>query len=208
MTGLSACPICRSNLERFPDADRIALTSCPDCSTDLTQFLELKANGELYRNLAIEHLARHDYSTANTIVESLSRLVSEDELPLSDIRFRLALANGDLDGARDQLQGVAEPERKVLEQQLATARESHRLAIEQYNYSLTCARDESFQLAQSHIRQAAELAPREARIWVLKLKIDLKVGSYAACYEDLAQLDLLDSRPLEYNRLESLLPPL
>ena len=207
MAGLTACPICRSNLERFPEADRAALKTCPDCGASLGQFKELKLNAEHYRDLALECLSRGETAQARLILDALARLLGGDELPLDALRCRAALAGGDFDAAEALLDRLSGPERDTLAELLNDGRQRLRLSQEQYNHALTCARQSSFREAQFHIARAAALAPGNAAAWLLKLKIDLSAGDLAACYEDLAQLDRLGGRPREFARLESILPP-
>jgi Tfp pilus assembly protein PilF len=200
MAELSACPLCRSVLSQ-------GARQCPDCGADLTPYLELEQLSTSYVDLTRELLSRGELEAARLVINRLPQLTEIEPAESAELQARLALADGDWNVALS----LAETCRPGVSEAIATAvREQQRMQLaarELFNNALTACRRQAFALASRQLSRAVELDPSDPAIWRLKLKADLKCANYQDCYGDLEALDQLAARPLEFQRLEQLLPP-
>jgi hypothetical protein len=141
-------------------------------------------------------------------VRRLPQLVGDLGPEYHSLAARVALAEGATAEAHSHLRHLPGPEREALTSVLEGDSGLLTTAREEYNYALSAAKQKRFEIAARHLQRASELAPGEAGIWQLKLKVDVKLGRWQAAYGDLAQLDRLDARPQWAEGLETLLPPL
>jgi uncharacterized protein HemY len=196
---LEACPVCRTTL--LSQVQR-----CPDCGTDLSPFIERQQLCSQLVSMARQLISQGETQRAERILPQLSQLDAIPPAIVRELHARLALRKGDSASAEQlarQIGGAVETE--LLEQceQLNAAR---RQARELYNSALWQARQGAYPAAAEELASAVLLDPTDPRIWQLKLKLELKARLYSRCYASLAALDRLHARPLEFARLEALLP--
>lgn len=197
---LDACPICRTTL-------REPVQRCPDCGADLQPFIDRTQRVSELIKLARNLLQHGQTREVEQLLPQLSHLDTVSPAVLRELNARLALSRRDSATARslaEQLESGAE--RDELLRQCGQLDASRQQARELYNSALWLARQGSFAAACEELQRAAGLDPHEARIWLLKLKVELKAGLYARCYQSLAALDRLHARPAEFARLDSILP--
>jgi uncharacterized protein HemY len=206
MAQLEACPVCRQALDEQALAQRPPL--CPGCGTDLAPYVELAGRTRHYIALALELLARGDTRTARQVVDGVRRLDAEPGPQFAELTARLALAEGDPQSAQALLPSLPADVRIDIERELGTARLHAERARELYNYALSLARQGAVGPAADKLSLAVQLAPREARIWALKAKVDIRAGRWDSAYRDLSWLDELGARPAQLAGAERLLPPL
>jgi uncharacterized protein HemY len=204
VSALSACPLCRAVLPAEGSAQQ-ALT-CPSCGADLTAFVNLEARAAQYARACRELLSRGETEAARTILQQLPAIAELDPQELAELGCRLALLDGDYTAAATLLRQCSALTAGPLSAELELRHRLHNSAQELYNYALSSALRSEYHLAAEQLLQAAEYAPREPAIWLLKLKADLKCGNYIRCYDDLRALDSLDARPEQYAALEQQLP--
>jgi hypothetical protein len=202
VAGLGACPLCRSTL----DEPAQAVTACPSCGADLRPYIALQERTEHYLRLAQELTGRGEAAVALGILEQLPHLGETDPRRVSELRFRIALAQGELEQAGEILDGM-DGAPLELQAELQTRLHLRHTAQELYNYALGAARQERFEAAADALERAVRHDPGEAALWQLKLKVDLKCERFERCYRDLEALDRMNARPAQYQRLEALLPP-
>jgi hypothetical protein len=197
---LDACPLCRTVL-------RGGEAQCPHCGADLAPYRDAAQRAAGLTATVRELLARGAAGQAAQLLPLLSRTAAVPKETLLELHARLALAQGNPAGAVElarQLGGAAGAE---VEQASAAFAAAGRQARELYNSALAMARSGRYGLAAEQLQRAAGLDPDLAELWRMKLKVDLKARLLARCYTDLAALDRLGARPLEFARLEALLPP-
>jgi len=198
---LDACPLCRTTL-------RGGEQQCPSCGADLAPYLAAAQRTQELVGLARQLLSRGEKARAAALIPRLSQLSNLPPATILELRAGLALAGGDVAQAR-QLAGQLGSEHSAaqrVEQQAAALDEARLQARELYNNALTLARRGSAPAAAEQLLRAVQLDPGEPRLWLLKLKVDLKAHLLGRCYSDLAALDRLGARPPEFARLEALLP--
>lgn len=196
---LDACPVCRSTL-------REQTVRCPDCGTELQPFLDRQHQQAELLKLVRRYLSAGELPKAEHILGQLSHI---NDLPpelLRELNCRLALVKGDVATARSLATQLPE----VLGAELLRSCDAHDAAVRQahelYNSALWRARQGSYSTAVEELALAVQLAPQDPRIWLLKLKVELKARQFKRCYASLAALDRLHARPNELARLEALLP--
>jgi hypothetical protein len=198
---LDACPLCRSTL-------RGGEQQCPSCGADLKPYLGAQARVQELVRLARQLLSQGETDRAASLIPRLSQLASLPPATLLELRGQLALLQGDTAAAvalAGQL-GTEHSAGERLREQSRQLDEQRLRARELYNSALAEARSGRYPAAAAQLATAAELTPADPRIWQLKLKADLKARLFSRCYADLAALDRLGARPLEFARLETLLP--
>jgi len=198
---LDACPLCRTLLTE-------GAKTCPGCGADLSPYYNLEELRTRYLSFARELLSRGELEQARGIFEGITQLISTDDPAWHELATRLALADGDFAVAEELADKCAGQVAKQLHEEINVQRANRIAARELYNYGLTAARSGAFACAAEQLARAVVLEPDDAAIWQLKLKVDLKQQDFTRCYEDLHALDRLTARPVEYHRLEELLPPL
>ena len=204
MSALSACPLCRAVLAA-QDSTAEELV-CPSCGADLTAFVNLEQRAEHYVRTCHDLLSRGQVESARMILQQLPAIAEIDGQELSELSARLALLEGDFAAATAFIQHCTPSVAGHLRTELGLRLSLYQSAQERYNYALSAAQRGEFRLAAEQLQQAAQDAPREAAIWRLKLKADLKCGFYSRCYDDLRVLDSLNARPQEFAAIERQLP--
>jgi tetratricopeptide (TPR) repeat protein len=203
---LDACPVCRQTLDASVLAQSPAL--CPGCGTDLAPFIELTGRAEHYARLGLEWLSRGRVDVAREVARRLKSLHSDPGTGYSELLARLAVIDGDIESAERALIHIEGAAREDIAASLDTARLNVRRARELYNYALSAAREGNHSGAAESLARAVELAPREAALWQLKAKVDLKAGLWTRLYDDLGALDACGVRPAQLTGVERLLPAL
>jgi tetratricopeptide (TPR) repeat protein len=209
--GLSVCPLCRADLDRLggPKYAADGRVTCPSCSGELSEFIDIKQRALALGTLVRELLSRGDAARGRRALEQLAKLASPAEIELAPLWCRLALLEGELEQAQQLADSASDiAERELLRGRIAQLRDSRLRARELYNYALSCARRGASRDAAGHLDAAVKLDPDDPMIWALRLKADLKQQRFNECYRDLAELDRLAARPPEFYLLEQLLPPL
>jgi Tfp pilus assembly protein PilF len=199
MPALEACPLCRTTL-------RTPAEQCPDCGGDLRPFLATQQRIAELTQLARRLLAGGNTAEAQRLIPRLSQLGTVPPEVLRELNARLALANGDTRAARSLAQQLDGEDRAELQRQCDLLDSAQLQARELYNSALWLARQGSFTAAAEELQRAAGADPGQPAIWQLKLKTELKARLYSRCYASLAALDRLRARPVEFARLEALLP--
>jgi hypothetical protein len=198
---LEACPLCRSTL-------RGGEQQCPSCGGDLTPYLAAAARSRELVALAQHWIHTGETARASSLLPRLSQLSSLAPSQIVELRAELALASGDLAlaGSLATQSALAPESAQRLQAAVGAAQERRQTAHELYNAALAAARRGSPAEGAELLSRAVQLEPQEARLWLLKLKVDLKPRLLSRCYADLQALDGLAARPPEFARLEALLP--
>ncbi|MDQ3022989.1 MAG: hypothetical protein M3R04_01195 [bacterium] len=183
-------------------------STCPSCSSDLTVYRNLGSRSEELIGAAREQLARGNSELAHEVVSRLPQLVSDLGPDYHSLAARVAITGGRDAEARSHLAYLPPVEREALAGSLQVVVELTQAAREEYNFALTAARQQRYEIAARHARRAVELEPGDAQMWQLKLKLDVKLGQWQQAYRDLAALDHLAARPEWAAGLEVVLPPL
>lgn len=179
---------------------------CPSCGADLTAFVDLEARAAQYVRTCREMLSRGEAEAARVVLQQLPAIAEPDPSDMAELGCRLALLDGDFENAAVLLAQCAPQAAGQLSSELELRSRLHQAAREQFNYALSAARRAEFSLAAEQLSHAVEYAPREAGIWRLKLKTDLKCGYFNRCYDDLRALDSLNARPEQFAGIEQQLP--
>lgn len=211
MVTLLTCPLCRADLERLAGTgEKVEAEQqvCPSCNAELSPYLGLKSRAEDYCALAQDLLSRGEVAQAQTLIDNLPKVIGESELQLASLKAKLALVKGEVALAHQYAEECDQSERDQLLAALNNLEKNHRACEEQFNYALSAAHAGQYGLASKWLVSASDLAPDNHAVWQLKLKVDLLAKNYLACYQDLRELDRLNSRPPEFIGLEQLLPPL
>jgi hypothetical protein len=197
---LDACPLCRTTLSE-------GAKSCPGCGADLSPWTDIAAVSQSYIGNARELITEGEFEQAGRIISRLSQLSEVEPHVLAGLQCRLALGCQDAQGARALLGGLSSSDRELLEPQLRELEQREAHARELYNQALTSARRGEYARGARQMELCVKQFSSDPALWMLKLKLDLKSGHYMRVYTDLRSLDRLDARPLAWNDLEALLPP-
>jgi tetratricopeptide (TPR) repeat protein len=198
---LDACPICRTNLTGDPP-------ECPSCGSDLNVYRDIASRAVMLIGSAREWLARGRSDLAHEVVRRLPQLASDLGADYHGLAARVAIAEGREQEAAAHLQHLPQQERDAIRPAMEMTAELTTTAREEYNFALTAAKQQRYEVAARHVARATVLEPSDERLWQLKLKLDVKLGAWQAVYKDLAEVDRLGSRPEWANGLERILPPL
>jgi hypothetical protein len=198
---LDACPICRATLTGEP-------ASCPSCGSDLNVYRDIASRAQMLIGSAREWLARGRSDLAHEVVRRLPQLAADLGPEYHSLAARVAIAEGREQEAESHLKHLTADERATLAPALGLITELTTTAREEYNFALTAAQQQRYEVAARHIARATVLEPSDAKLWQLKLKVDVKLGQWQAVYRDLAEVDRLGVRPDWALGLERILPPL
>jgi len=198
---LDACPVCKTTLTGEP-------ATCPNCGSDLSVYRDLGHRAHELIATAREWLARGRSDLAHEVVRRLPQLVSDLGPDYHSLAARVALAEGAVGEARAHLAQLPADEREALASVIDGDNGLLQTAREEYNYALSAARAGRLEVAARHLQRATILAPADAQVLQLKLKVDVKRGDWPAVYAGLATLERLGARPEWADGLEALLPPL
>jgi hypothetical protein len=199
---LDACPLCRTTLHGGEE-------QCPSCGSDLLPYLAAAQRAQDLIGLVRDLLSRGETERAAALLPRLNQLSGLDPALLTELQAQLALARGDSAEAlrlADQLAKARGALAARIRDGAAEQQQARLRAYELYNNALGAARRGAALAAAEQLARAVQLEPREPRLWLLKLKADLKARLFSRCYADLAALDRLAARPPEFARLEALLP--
>lgn len=202
MKELSACPLCRSVLPA-------GSTSCAECGAELKPYLELNQRAEDYLSFARDLISRGELEQAQVICDGLPLLDSAYQTETQALQIRLLLVQDQLTDASAALLKLPESSESAALRTMLTQRQAARLAGQElYNSALSLVKQGDTRLAAQLLGEAVAAQPHDSAIWLLKLKVDLKLRRYAQCYTDANALDRLGARPREYTHIEQLLPPI
>ena len=198
---LDSCPICRSPLSGNP-------AECPSCGSDLNVYRDIASRAEMLIGSAREWLARGRSDLAHEVVRRLPQLASDLGPDYHGLAARVAIAEGREQEAEAHLKHLPASEREALRPAVEMTAELTTTAREEYNFALTAAKQQRYEVAVRHIARATVLEPSDEMLWQLKLKLDVKLGNWQAVYRDLAEVDRLGTRAEWAEGLERILPPL
>lgn len=179
---LTECPVCHSVLEGAED-------SCASCTSELVAYRDLLATANSLMLAAYNAVLRGEIDKARELGKKaleVSPLLSEQNLVL---QARIALAEKRYSNAAEHIGLLPEGNeyRTELLDEAAFIQAAELRGMERYNVALTSARKGHLADAQYHAGMALELAPYEACVWRLAIKIALKSGKLADAEEMLGE---------------------
>lgn len=169
---LTECPVCHSVLEGAEE-------TCASCTSELAAYRDLLATANSLMLDAYNAVLRGEADKARELGRKaleVSPLLTVQNLVL---QARIALAEKRYSDAVDHIALLPEDNeyRSELLEETAYLQAAELRGMERYNLALTSARKGHLADASYHARMALELAPYEAAVWRLAIKIALKSGN-------------------------------
>ncbi len=172
---LTACPICKS----YPLPQDEA-KACPNCSADLTSYLEFyKRANQLYLE-ALDALSRHDFSAADELKQKML-ITNPDFREEAIILTALSeLYQHRAESAYNYALSIpsTHPSRKHLITEIEENYQRELLGKQHYNLALSSAREKYWADAKHHISQSLALIPYFPEVWRLAVKIAISSEDY------------------------------
>ena len=171
---LTECPVCHSVLEGAEE-------TCASCTSELGAYRDLLSTANSLMLEAYNAVLRGETATARELgrkAVEVSPLLKELDTVL---QARIELAERRYGSAVEQIALLPEDNeyRAGLLEEAASLKAAELRGMEHFNLALTSARKEHLADAQYHASTALELAPYEAAVWRLAIKIALKRGKLA-----------------------------
>jgi hypothetical protein len=168
---LTECPVCHCVLEGAEEA-------CASCTSELVAYRNLLATANSLMLEAYNAVLRGETATARELGKKaleVSPLLSEQNLVL---QARIALAEKRYSNAVEHIELLPEDNeyRRGLLDEAACLQAAELRGMERYNIALTSARKGHLSDAYYHAGIALELAPYEAAVWRLAIKVALMSG--------------------------------